>query len=99
MNREKLKLKRETAAERTAHWASLSTKEKVADLDRRLGKNLGAVKQRTRLAAQLAEESKPKVKKEKETKKESPSPENKAEEPKAKAEPKGKSNGKKAKKD
>lgn len=61
---EKLRVKREEGAERTARWEALSTKEKIADLDRRLGKGQGAVKQRARLAAQLAEESKPKAKKE-----------------------------------
>lgn len=60
---EKLEKKRTEAAERTARWEALSTKEKIADLDRRLGKGQGAVKQRARLAAQLAEESKPKPKK------------------------------------
>jgi hypothetical protein len=61
---EKLRVKREEGAVRTANWASLSTKEKIADLDRRLGVGQGAVKQRARLAAALVEESKPKAKKE-----------------------------------
>ena len=37
------------AVTRQEAWVKLSTSEKIASLDRRLGKGLGAVKQRARL--------------------------------------------------
>jgi hypothetical protein len=62
---ERLKQKRERAQEVEQHWASLTTAQKIADLDRRLGKGKGAKKQRARLAAQLeAEKTEKKTKKE-----------------------------------
>lgn len=39
------------AAERNEHWRSLSTAEKIASLDRRLGKGKGAKRQRAILGA------------------------------------------------
>lgn len=41
--------KQHEAAERDAAWAGLTLKDKLAALDRRLGKGQGAVKQRARL--------------------------------------------------
>lgn len=49
-------LKRKEAAERQSYWNSLSTTEKLANLDRRLGKGVGAKKQRKKLEKLLAEE-------------------------------------------
>ncbi len=51
--------------ERKVEWDELSTMEKIAALDSKLGPNVGAKKQRARLKAQLEEECKPKPKKEK----------------------------------
>lgn len=47
------KIKREEAAERQAKWDSLSTAEKIADLDRR---GVVAKKQRAKLLAKLQAE-------------------------------------------
>jgi len=60
---EHLKQKRERAQKVQEHWASLTTAQKIADLDRRLGKGKGAKKQRARLAAQLEAEKTEKPKK------------------------------------
>ena len=38
--------KRVEGAERNAEWRKLSAKEKLADLDRRLGAGIGAARQR-----------------------------------------------------
>jgi hypothetical protein len=43
------KANREEADERAKFWNKLSTKEKLNELDRRLGVNVGAKKQRARL--------------------------------------------------
>ena len=43
--------KRREADERNASWAAMSTADKLAELDARLGYGMGAVKQRTRLTA------------------------------------------------
>jgi len=42
--------KRAEATERNASWSELSTQKQLAELDRRLGKGVGARKQRARLA-------------------------------------------------
>lgn len=42
--------KRDEATERNAAWAELSPAKQLAELDRRLGRGVGAVKQRARLA-------------------------------------------------
>lgn len=42
--------KRREGEVRTAYWQGLSTAEKLADLDRRLGKDVGAKRQRAKLA-------------------------------------------------
>lgn len=47
-------LKRTEAAERNAYWAGLSRAEQIAELDRRLGKGIGAKRQRARLATKKA---------------------------------------------
>jgi len=41
--------RRRKAAERQARWDALSPAEKLAELDARLGKDQGAMKQRVRL--------------------------------------------------
>lgn len=46
--------KQTEAKERDAAWAALSPKDRLAALDRRLGKGKGAVKQRARLAKQIS---------------------------------------------
>lgn len=48
--------KQKVAAENMERWNSLTTAQKIADLDRRLGKGQGAVKQRARLAKVLEAE-------------------------------------------
>ena len=50
----RLERKRAEGAERDAAWAALSFKERLASLDRRLGRGQGAIKQRARLAKQIA---------------------------------------------
>ena len=42
--------KRKEAKKRNAAWAKLSRKEKIASLDRRLGRGKGAKRQREKLA-------------------------------------------------
>lgn len=45
--------KTKDASERLTKWESMTTNQKIADLDLRLGKGQGAVKQRARIAKQL----------------------------------------------
>ncbi len=45
-----LSLKQKDAKERQAGWASLTPEQQIASLDSRLGKGVGAVKQRARIA-------------------------------------------------
>lgn len=47
------KFRQEEAAERQAAYSKLSAKEKIALLDARLGKGIGAAKQRAKLASAL----------------------------------------------
>jgi len=49
--------RRAAAEKRQATWAALSPKEQLADLDRRLGAGVGAVKQRARLAKKIGVKS------------------------------------------
>lgn len=51
--------KQQEAKGRDAAWAALTPLEQIASLDRRLGKGLGAVKQRSKVALRLAAGSKP----------------------------------------
>ena len=44
-------------AERNARWADLTTQQKLDDLDRRLGKGIGAVRQRQRYQEELKKAS------------------------------------------
>lgn len=53
-----LQHRREEAVVRQAEWAKLSPAEQVAELDRRLGMGIGAVKQRARLAKAVAAKAK-----------------------------------------
>lgn len=48
-NREKKEQRRLEADERNARWDALTPAEKLAELDARLGADLGAVKQRRKL--------------------------------------------------
>lgn len=45
--------RRETATQIKEHWESLSPQEQLADLDRCLGKDVGAVKQRAKIQAKI----------------------------------------------
>lgn len=47
--------RKKMAQERNTHWQSLSLKEQLEDLDRRLGKDVGAKKQRERIKAWIEE--------------------------------------------
>ena len=51
--------RREDAEVRHARWDALSPKEQLRQLDIRLGKGVGAKKQRVRLAKRIAEEEAP----------------------------------------
>ena len=51
--RDRPSIKREQAEERKAAWDSISTKDKINILDSKLGKSIGAKKQRARLANEL----------------------------------------------
>ena len=50
-NKNSLELRRKEAIERKAAWDNLSTAEKIASLDARLGVGIGAKKQRKRLSS------------------------------------------------
>lgn len=45
--------KRVEGAERNAEWAAMSPKDQLASLDRRLGKGIGAKRQREKLASKM----------------------------------------------
>lgn len=55
----KAKFRIQEAQERQEAYDKLSIEEKVAKLDEKLGKNVGAKKQRDRLAKQLSERNRP----------------------------------------
>lgn len=42
-------IRREAALKRNAEWAKMGPREQLAELDRRLGKDVGAKRQRERL--------------------------------------------------
>ena len=42
-------IRREEAIERQEGWSKLTSEEKIQSLDKRLGKDVGAVKQRSKL--------------------------------------------------
>lgn len=48
-------LRKEEEAERLAFWRGLSPSQQLADLDRRLGKGIGARRQRKLIGAKLYE--------------------------------------------
>jgi len=50
---DRTEFKRTKGAERDAKWRALSPKEQLAELDKRLGVGVGAVKQRKRIAAKM----------------------------------------------
>lgn len=64
------KIRQEEAAERAAARALLSTQEKIDALDKLLGKDVGAKKERAKLQARLAEEQVTKAVKSKKAKSE-----------------------------
>lgn len=49
-------IRREEALKRNAEWAKLSPREQLAELDRRLGRDVGAKKQRERLKRLIGDE-------------------------------------------
>lgn len=49
------KIKREEAEARNSEWAARSPKNQLAELDRRLGKGVGAKKQRAKIAEKIKE--------------------------------------------
>jgi len=51
---EKDKILKNAIEERLAHWRALSPSEQIESLDRRLGKGVGAVKQRAKIAALMS---------------------------------------------
>lgn len=62
-SRRRIEQRRKTAAELKERRASLTDEQQLQRLDQLLGKNEGAVKERKRLAARIAEAKKPKSKK------------------------------------
>jgi hypothetical protein len=58
-----LENRRKEVQESQANWRSLKPAEQLLELDKRLGKDQGAVKQRNRIKLTIAEASNPKPKK------------------------------------
>ena len=46
--------KQQEAIERNEYWAQLTPEQQLADLDRRLGKDIGAKKQRARIQNKIS---------------------------------------------
>ena len=59
--KDRLKFIREESEKRKAAWDKLSTREKLKSLDDRLGKGVGATKQRKKLLQKLKEEKQTKA--------------------------------------
>ena len=55
-------IRREEAIERQEHWSSLTPQEQLVELDRRLGKGVGAVRQRFKINQRLKSKNKKKKK-------------------------------------
>jgi hypothetical protein len=53
MKNERWEVRRQEAEERNREWEGLTPKEKVEKLDQRLGKGMGAKRQREKLARAL----------------------------------------------
>ena len=51
-------IKRREGAERTEYWRGLSPTTQLSDLDRRLGKGVGARRQRTMISARMEKQEK-----------------------------------------
>ena len=58
----KWEIRREEAIERQEHWSSLTLQEQLVELDRRLGKGVGAVRQRFKINQRLKSKNKKKKK-------------------------------------
>lgn len=58
-NKEAQEARRIGAAERAQYYATLTPEQKIAHLDARLGKGVGAEKERARLAKLIAERAQP----------------------------------------
>ena len=58
----KWEIRREAAIERQEHWSSLTPQEQLVELDRRLGKGVGAVRQRFKINQRLKSKNKKKKK-------------------------------------
>lgn len=54
-NSERRNKRKTSALQRNTHWESLSLEEQLADLDLRLGKGLGAKKQRAKIEKLISE--------------------------------------------
>ena len=58
----KWEIRRGEAIERQEHWSSLTPQEQLVELDRRLGKGVGAVRQRFKINQRLKSKNKKKKK-------------------------------------
>ena len=58
----KWEIRRAEAIERQEHWSSLTPQEQLVELDRRLGKGVGAVRQRFKINQRLKSKNKKKKK-------------------------------------
>jgi hypothetical protein len=57
-NAERARERQVVIDERLNHWRSLTPQQQLTELDRRLGKGIGAKKQRARIAEQLSKREK-----------------------------------------
>ena len=58
----KWEIRREEAIERQEHWSNLTPQEQLVELNRRLGKGVGAIKQRSKINQRLKLKNKKKKK-------------------------------------